>query len=68
MYVEKVDCSCPSQLRRRFVIARRGVVMEAMIGLFVDISGVSHFVSLQRFFIRRPAAVNARVEFSVLEQ
>jgi len=53
---------CQASLARGFVVARFGVVVEAVIGPFVNVSRVIDVVSLQRLLLRRPAAGDACVE------
>src|SRR5579883_1112538 len=66
VFIEEVDGPLPRQLGGGFVVARRGVVVEAVIGALVDIRGVGDVVGFQRLFISRPAAGDPLVERGVL--
>src|SRR5947208_7646955 len=52
--VEPLQRAPPGQLGCRFVVARRGVVVEAVIGLGIDVAFVRNIGCLQCRVVRRP--------------
>src|SRR5690606_32733818 len=68
MLLEERQRTLPGQLRRPFVIARGGVVVEAVVGARVEVSLVGLAVRLQSGLVGRPAGVHAAVVLGVLQQ
>src|ERR1700752_1213430 len=60
--VKKLHSTAPSQFCRSFVIARSCVVVEAVIGPFIDVGRVVHVIRFQRGFECRPSGVDAVVQ------
>ncbi len=68
MRIEKVNRAFPSETGCSLVVARRCIVVKAVVRTFVDVSRVFRLGCLQCCFIRWPTAVNSGVEFAVMEQ
>ena len=64
--VEPLQCVLPRFFGRGFVVSGRRVVMEAVIGAFVDVTFVRHIGLRQGGIEGRPPVGDPRVEFSVL--
>src|SRR4051812_492780 len=65
--VQEGECARPRELRGGLVVARRAVVVEAMVDVRVDERLVADAVGLQRLLVRRPACVDALVEARVVQ-
>src|SRR5262245_32951780 len=59
--VEEVDRALPGELRRRLIVAGCRVVVEAVLGLGIDVRFVLHLVRLERGFVRGPSRVDPLV-------
>ena len=59
--VEEIDRALPRELRGGFVVARRRVVVEAVLGALVGEGLVRLAVGLERRFVRRPSLIDARI-------
>ncbi len=65
--VEEVERTLPGKFGRCFVVAGRGVVVEAVIGALVHLARVDYVIGVERRFKRRPAAGDSRVERRIVE-
>src|SRR5437870_7484861 len=68
VFVEPIQRAPPGQLGSRFVVARRGVVVEAVIGLGIDVALVRNVGCLQRRVVRRPRFGETRIELAMVNQ
>src|SRR5439155_26304622 len=66
--VEPLQRAPPGQLGCRFVVARRGVVVEAVIGLGIDVAFVRNIGCLQCRVVRRPRLGQTRIELAMVNQ
>src|SRR3984885_7392389 len=66
IFVEPIERPLPSFFRRGLVVARRRVVVEAVVGVLVDVPLVGSAGPGESGVERRPAAGDARVELSIL--
>src|ERR1700733_12689038 len=66
IFVEPIERSLPRLFRRRLVVARRRVVVEAVVGALVDVRFVGNASPTERGVEGRPAARDARVELRIL--
>src|SRR5580704_4397584 len=64
--VEPIERPLPRLFRRGLVVARRRVIVEAVVGALVDVPFVGNAGSAKRSVESRPAAGDARVEFRIL--
>src|SRR3984893_5747908 len=64
--VEPIERPSPRLFRRRLVVARRRVIVEAVVGALIDVSFVGNAGSAKRCVESRPAARDARVELRIL--
>src|SRR5579864_5137082 len=67
VFVEEIESSLPRQLGGSRVITRRRIVMEPMIGAFVNVRCIGHVIRFQRLLVSGPAAVDSRVEAGVVQ-
>ena len=58
----------PGELSRGPVIARRGIIMKAVVNTLINIGLVDFIVCLQRFFIGGSAFINAAIESGIMQQ
>ena len=58
----------PSQFGGLLVVARRRVVVKAVVGAFVEVDLIGDVVGLKRLFVGRPSGVDAPVEAGVVNQ
>src|SRR6185503_13512387 len=65
---EEGDGALPRQLRRRLVVARRGVVVEAVLRAAILVDLVAHARFLQLLLVRRIGVVDARVALSQMRE
>ena len=66
--VEEFQGAVPGQCGRSFVIARRRVVVEAVIRSFVNIRRVRDVIRFKRGLVRGPSGVDAVVERGIMNQ
>jgi hypothetical protein len=66
--VEEGNRALPRQLRRRFVIARRGVVVETVVNVRIHVRRVGLAIGFQGRFISRPAVIGALIKTRILQQ
>src|SRR5687768_8023065 len=66
--LEKSHGALPGKLGRRLVVARRGIIVEAMLRARVLVHFVRHLRGLQRLLERRPHRVDALVVFGIVDQ
>src|SRR5580692_1814876 len=59
--VQEIDGALPGQFGRVLVVARRGVVVEAVIHAGINVRGVGDVIGFQRCFVGRPSAGDAIV-------
>src|SRR6202000_861262 len=65
--VEKVDRALPGQLGGGFVVARRGIVVEAVLRAGINVYLVFHVRGFQGFFVVGPGRGDALVFFRVVQ-
>src|SRR5688572_9160290 len=65
--LEERDRPLPRQLGRLRVVARRGVVVEAVLRPRIEVALVPDVVRLERLLERRPARVDARIRLGRLD-
>ena len=63
--VEEIDGPLPGQGRCGLIITRGGIVVETVIGTFIDMGRVGHAVCFKRCLIIRPALVDSRIQPSL---
>src|SRR5580698_8656341 len=63
---EPIQCVLPGFLRRRLIVTRGRIVVETMIGAFVDMALVRYTGLREGGIERRPSIRDARVEFAIL--
>ena len=68
IFIEEVEGALPGQLGGGLVIARRSVVVEAVIGTGVNISVVGDVVGFERLFVSGPSAGDAGVQSRIVKQ
>src|SRR5258708_28521042 len=66
--VEVIHRALPGELGRGFVVTRRGVVMEAVVGSVVDERLVVALVGLESCLVGRPSGVDTRIQAGVVRQ
>src|SRR5215467_11319405 len=66
--VQKVDGPLPGERSGRLVVARRGVVVEAVLRARVAIHRVRYAVGFERRLVGGPAGVHALVAVRVLDE
>src|SRR3982751_2308468 len=62
VFLEEGDRARPGELRCGLVVARGGVVVEAVVHVGIDEGLVPHIVRLQRGLVRGPARIDPLVE------
>ena len=68
LLVEELERALPRELRGGFVVARGGVVVEAVVGAGVVVGGVLDAGLLERLLVGEPAGVHALVVLGELEE
>src|ERR1041385_8793987 len=68
VFVEEVDRTLPGQLGGFFVVARRGVVVEAVLRTGIHVHGVLDVVGLERLFVSGNSGVDALIVLRIVEQ
>src|SRR4029079_14329152 len=66
--VEQADRALPRELRRRLVVARSRVDVEAVVRARVNVPFVAHVRRLERRLVRGPAAHQPLVELAVMDE
>src|SRR6202042_1990265 len=66
IFVEPIERSLPRLFRRGLIVAGGRVVVEAVVGVLVDVALMGDAGAAERRVERRPAAGDARVELSIL--
>src|ERR1700720_3661333 len=66
IFVEPIEGVLPGFLGRRFVVTRRRVVVETVIGTLVDVTLMRHMRSGECRIEGFPSSGNALVEFAIL--
>src|ERR1044072_1393587 len=66
--LEERDRPIPGEFRRRLVIARRRIVVKAMLRAGIHVHLVWHARGLQRLLVFRPHRVDALIVLGVLDQ
>src|ERR1700729_3915825 len=64
--IEPIERPLPRLFRRRLVVARRRVIVEAVVGSLIDVAFVGDASPAERGVERRPAAGDARIELCIL--
>src|SRR5262245_13863902 len=68
IFVEPVEGALPGELGGRFVVARRGVVVKAVLRAGIDVAFMRHMTGGERLVERRPSRRDAFVLLAVLRQ
>src|SRR5678815_1652695 len=68
VFLEKLDGARPRLLRRRGVVAGRGVVVEAVLRAGVEEDLILLFVLLERLLVRGPARIDPLIGLRVVDE
>src|SRR5712692_998787 len=68
VFVEEIESALPGKLGRSLVIARRRVVVEAVIGALIHMHGVGNVIEFERLFVGGPCSVDTRVQGCIVKQ
>src|SRR5947208_14511443 len=68
VFIEPIHCPLPRHLGRGFIVARRRVVVETVLGAGIGVLFVVHPVRLQRGLECRPTRIDAFIHSCVVDQ
>src|SRR3954447_13450836 len=68
VFVEPGQRALPGEFGSGLVIARRRVIVEAVVGGFVNVTFVNHLCGRQCLVEGRPSRIDALVEFAIMRR